>query len=271
MDVNASRQSTMYSVKDIINSKIKETQAKEMVNIYIKKYNNTININRNDYKSILEYDFITGKKSAYPTNNNSKHNSLPKRNSQQQIPKQQQQQLQTKQQQTITNKPKHKHKQTHQMKEDVFERLYQQPKHTHNKQLTITNNSNINNERISPSLPFDEWYLLNKTLNQMRQAKLNYLKKQVNHIKTSQQNLSSIEETFHPHINHISLSYFNSSSSNELQSKLHSHFKRVNSSPSFTPQINKRYPIKHSYYNYMHINHHHLYNDLTNQHNNIIP
>ena len=270
MDVNASRQSTMYSVKDIINSKIKETQAKEMVNIYIKKYNNTINNNHTDSKSILEYDFITGKKSAYPNNNNTKHKTLPKCNSQPRIPKQKQ--LHTKQQQTINNKPKHKHKRTHQMKEDVFERLYQQPQRiAHNKQLTITNNSNNNDERVSPSLPFDEWYLLNKTLNQMRQAKLNYLKKQVNHIKTTQHNLSSIEETFYPHINHTSLSYFNSSSSNELQSKLHSHFKRINSSPSFTPQINKRYPIKHSYYNYMHINHHHLYNDLTNQHNNIIP
>ena len=260
MDVNATRQSTIHSVKDIIDNKIKETQAKEMVNIYIKKYNNTINNNHSNSNSILEYDFITGKKSAYP--NNTKHNSLPKHNSQQRIPKHQQ--LHTKP--TISNKPKHK--QNYQI-ENVFKRLYQQPKHTHNKQITISNNNN-NNERISPSLPFDEWYLLNKTLNQMRQAKLNYLKKQVNDIKTAQTKLSSIEETFHPHINHTSLSYFNSSSSNQLQSKLHSHFKRINSSPSFTPQINKRYPINHSYYNYMHINHHHLYNDLTNQHN-IIP
>lgn len=92
----------------------------------------------------------------------------------------------------------------------------------------------------------------------MLQAKLTYLKKQVNHIKATQTKLLSIEKAFHPLINHTSLLF-------NLNLKLYSHFKCINSFSTFIPQINKLYPINRPYYNYMQINHIHIFeNYLTN-------
>ena len=72
---NINTQSTINSLKEILIPQIKETQAKQMIDIYERKYLNNKQNDINKTCSILDYSFVTGRENTKNDSNIKKKKS----------------------------------------------------------------------------------------------------------------------------------------------------------------------------------------------------
>ena len=306
---NINTQSTINSLKEILIPQIKETQAKQMIDIYERKYLNNKQNDINKTCSILDYSFVTGRENTKNDSNIKKKKSnqsfkssnedlIEKQNFyERQIEKEAEKEekinllkekKEKEEQKHIQSKPiinKNSHIIINKSKtyQPIYKRInqieYNQKQKIKQIQSMINKdlqyNNHRNNSRPISKDEFDKWLQMNQTWDKLRQAKINYLKNDIDSLKQKEEELEREEETFHPKINKNSSlillqknkNYLNQDVSERLY-KTHFKYKndierkRNSSLPSFKPYINKHYEIKQEYYDYMNVEQKEIYDML---------
>ena len=306
---NINTQSTINSLKEILIPQIKETQAKQMIDIYERKYLNNKQNDINKTCSILDYSFVTGRENTKNDSNIKKKKSnqsfkssnediIEKQNFyERQIEKEAEKEekinllkekKEKEEQKHIQSKPiinKNSHIIINKSKtyQPIYKRInqieYNQKQKIKQIQSMINKdlqyNNHRNNSRPISKDEFDKWLQMNQTWDKLRQAKINYLKNDIDSLKQKEEELEREEETFHPKINKNSSLILLQKNKNYLNQDVgerlyKTHFKykndierkRNSSLPSFKPYINKHYEIKQEYYDYMNVEQKEIYDML---------
>ena len=306
---NINTQSTINSLKEILIPQIKETQAKQMIDIYERKYLNNKQNDINKTCSILDYSFVTGRENTKNDSNIKKKKSnqsfkssnedlIEKQNFyERQIEKEAEKEekinllkekKEKEEQKHIQSKPiinKNSHIIINKSKtyQPIYKRInqieYNQKQKIKQIQSMINKdlqyNNHRNNSRPISKDEFDKWLQMNQTWDKLRQAKINYLKNDIDSLKQKEEELEREEETFHPKINKNSSLILLQKNKNYLNQGVgerlyKTHFKykndierkRNSSLPSFKPYINKHYEIKQEYYDYMNVEQKEIYDML---------
>ena len=306
---NINTQSTINSLKEILIPQIKETQTKQMIDIYERKYLNNKQNDINKTCSILDYSFVTGRENTKNDSNIKKKKSnqsfkssnedlIEKQNFyERQIEKEAEKEekinllkekKEKEEQKHIQSKPiinKNSHIIINKSKtyQPIYKRInqieYNQKQKIKQIQSMINKdlqyNNHRNNSRPISKDEFDKWLQMNQTWDKLRQAKINYLKNDIDSLKQKEEELEREEETFHPKINKNSSLILLQKNKNYLNQdvgeRLYKTYfkykndierKRNSSLPSFKPYINKHYEIKQEYYDYMNVEQKEIYDML---------
>ena len=286
---NINFEKNINNLKDILIPPIKEIEARNLVNYYIKNFkeknnnnnrninndNNNINNNLNnknknkeiEQSTIYDYSFmndkylkkINKKKEKRKSYKKKNEKSIYERNIERQKEKEKKLELMRKEEEKknykeIQNKPNIYEKSKKIIKNNI-EPVYIRLNNDKNKNKNKNNNNNnvINDNEYKIDKKFNEeefnyWLKLNTTREQMKRAKLNYLKKEI------EENNKLINEnfennlTFKPKINKNSqkicdIKYNNNFENrlieyqNEKNQKLEQIYKE--NTPSFIPKINE--------------------------------
>lgn len=127
-------------------------------------------------------------------------------------------------------------------------------------------NSTSKAKRKPEQIPFDQWVEMNNEWENCRQNKLEYLKAEIDQFENDDDEL-----IFHPKINMKSreIAEKRYQSKNTIDRLYNCHkSKKANIerkikelTPSFTPSINKHYPINKDYYSYMEVDQKQIFNE----------
>ena len=135
--------------------------------------------------------------------------------------------------------------------------------HLNNLKKKIQKENNLKNQKskkrnkTDSNFRFNKWFEMNETWDKIRQAKLNFIKNEVEDIKNYEELLERKEETFHPKISKNSEQILKEKYSNNFQERIqqyHNNKKycenkiKKEETPSFKPKINKNYKISDAYF-----------------------
>ena len=285
-------QSTINSLREILNPQIKIVQAKQFVEFYSKQYENRRASDKDvseNHSCILDYSFMNStskrKKNIIETTKPLSRKSFYSR----QVEKMKQKEDKIKE---MRNNKEEKLRKTLRDRPLINEKSRRLADKARKSKKTTARSANTSTDaaltaKSSTSRQDKErrnmelalWLTVNETREKIKQAKINYLKNELEEEKKLNEKLEEKEFTFNPKINKNSIKIINKKrmsvdiicenpSAGERLYKDHERkereldLKRKFSLPTFCPKINKKYVIGNTYYNYMKENQREIFENL---------